>query len=205
MGSHKSYILIAFSALLVSEAWAGKTVNGLIFQLLPPPAKQCLYQPFHVWHEPDAFFKGLKQVKTKGTQQYRKGHDIVANYPAYTTVRVEFWQGLPEMNSCSPLLPAFDPAKLKFHVEWQNASQIVPVKGNFSVSEELSPQTWCEDKCTGRWVYELRMDSQDVPLQSNLVFTIETEEGTRLAKYVGKLSSAKVQQQVHPFDIATSQ
>ncbi len=107
------------------------------------------------------------------------------------------------MNSCSPL-PTFDPAKLKFHVEWQNGSQAVPAKGNF-VAQELSPQTWCEDKCAGHWVYALRMDSEDVPLQNNLVLTIETEGGTRLAKYVGKLSTTKVQQQQHPFDIAASQ
>jgi len=204
MSSYKSYVLIALSALLVSEAWAGKTVNGLSFELSPPPTKQCIYQPFQVRHEPNAFFKGLKEVKGKSPPQYRKGHDIVANYPDSTTVRVEFWQGLPEMNSCSPL-PTFDPAKLKFHVEWQNSSQAVPAKGNSVDSQELSPQTWCEDKCAGHWVYALRIDSEDVPLQSNLVLTIETEGGTRLAKYVGKLSTTKVQQQQHPFDIAASQ
>src|SRR5205823_812752 len=54
MSSYKSYVLIALSALLVSEVWAGKTVNGLSFELSPPPTKQCIYQPFQVRHEANA-------------------------------------------------------------------------------------------------------------------------------------------------------
>jgi hypothetical protein len=80
---------------------------------------------------------------------------------------IEFWQAVPEFNSCNAL-PSFDPAKVKFHLEWQNDSQIVPAKGIFALSEESSPQTWCEDKCAGHWTYELRIDSQNVPLQDNL-------------------------------------
>jgi hypothetical protein len=183
--------LLIGSVVFAGQAWAGaKTVNGLAFQLSPPPKEHCLFQPFHVWHERDAFFKGLKQVKTKPTTQYRRGHDVVENYPDSTTVRVELGQGLPEFNSCI-VLPKFDPAKLQFRVEWQIGSQVAPAKGTFVVAERSSPQPWCENRCTDYWAYELRIDSQNVPLQSELLLTIETKDGTRLAKYLGKLSTAQ--------------
>lgn len=201
MRNQKSYVVLAFSALLINEAWAGaKTVNGLSFQLSPPPKQQC-FQAFRIWHEPDAFFKDLKRVKSKGKSEYRKGHDIVANYPDVITVRVAFAQDLTGINSCAPL-PTFDPANLRFLVEWQNDTHLVPAEGKFLVSEKL-PQTWCEGKCGERWAYELRIDSQDVSLQSDLVVTIETLDGARLAKYVGKLS-ADVQPNQYPFDVAPS-
>jgi len=154
--------------------------------------ERCLSQPFHVWHERDEFFENLEEVKSKPTPQYRRGHDSVVNYPDSTTVRVDVWQGLPEFNSCF-VLPQFNPAKLQFRVEWQIGTQVVPAKGTFAVLERSSPQPWCENICAGWWTYELRIDSQDVRLQNQLVLTIETEDGTRLAKYLGKLSTAKQQ------------
>jgi hypothetical protein len=200
MGSCKNYVLVAVSALFLSEGLfaAAKTVQGLDFELSPPPKQPCLSQPFYVWHEPDAFFSNLKEVKAKGGREYHKGHDTVANYPASLTVRVELWQGLTGSNSCLPLT-AFDPGSLKFLAQWQKDSQLVPAAGIFLVSEQSSPPTWCEDMCTAAWVYELRIDSQDVPLRSNLVLTIATREGTPLAKYVGKLSTTRInEQQLRP-------
>src|SRR5215471_865942 len=78
-------------------------------------------------------------------------------------------------------------------VEWQIGTQVVSAKGTFAVLERSSPQPWCENICAGWWTYELRIDSQDVRLQNQLVLTIETEDGTRLAKYLGNLSTAKQQ------------
>lgn len=80
------------------------------------------------------------------------------------------------------LIPAENPPvkrrsePLQFRVEWQIGQQVVPAKGTVAVSERLSPQPWCENRCAGLWEYELRIDSQDVPLQSQLAVTIETEE-----------------------------
>lgn len=189
MGGCKGYLLLAVSAMLVGTASAGgKAVSGLSFRLSPEPKVPCLFQPFHIWQQPDTFFKDLKQFKRKQTLQHRRGSDIVEKFPDSTNITVEFWQGLSEFNRCS-VLPPFDPAKVKFHLEWRTDSQIVPASGIFVVSQE-SPQTWCEDKCAGRWVYELRIDSQNVPLQDNLVVRIEAEDGTRLAEYVGKLDTS---------------
>jgi len=197
----KGYLLAACLAFLSAQVWArAKAVNGLDFQLSPPQKEHCLSQPIRVSHERDVFFKDLKEVQSKPTTQYRRGKDIVVNYPDSTTVRVELWQGLPELNSCL-VLPRFDPAKLQFRVEWQIGPEVAPAKGTFVVSEPVSPQPLCEDRCAGLWAYELRIDSQDVPLQSQLVLTIETQDGTRLAKYLGRLSTAKRSEQQPPFAI----
>ena len=164
-------------------------MNGLRFSSPPQSKVPCLSQPFQIWHWPDPiFFKDLKQVKSKpGTRQYRRGRDLVDNFPDSTDITVEFWPGLPEFKACSAL-PPFDPANVKFHLEWKHDAQIVPAKGTFFVSEE-SQQPWCEDNCSGRWTYQLRIDSQDVPLHDNLIIRIEAEDGTRLAEYVGELDA----------------
>jgi len=205
IAGRQSCFLIISSLTLVATAWAAsRTVNGLDFQLSAPPKQQCAFQPFHVWQEPDSFFRDLKQVKSKGALQYRRDRDIVASYPDSTTVRVEIRLGVPELSSCS-ILPPFDPAKLKFHIEWRSDSRTAPANGKVVQWQDSSAQPWCEDKCAGRWVYELRIDSQDVPLQDNLVIRIEAQDGSRLAEYVGKLSTAKLQQQQHPFNIPVSE
>jgi len=203
MDSRQSYLLVVLFLALIATGWAAsKRVNGLNFQLSPPPKQQCVFQPFHVWQEPDSFFKDLKQVKSKGALQYKRGRDLVASYPDATTVRVEFGRlGVPEFNSCS-VLPPFDPAKLKFHIEWRSDSRTTPANGKVVQWQDSVAQPWCEDKCAGRWVYELRIDSQDIPLQNDLVIRIESQDGSRLAEYVGKLSTAKQQ---YPFDIRVSE
>lgn len=179
-------------AILISNSWAGgKTVSGLKFELAPPKSP-CLYQPFQVWQEPDPFFKDLKQIKTKGTLHYKRDHNVVTNFPESTTVSVMFSQGFHEFGSCTAL-KAFDPAKIKFRVEWKNDSQIVPAKGNFAVSED-SERTWCEDSCTRLWIYELRIDSQNMSLADRLIIRIDAEDGTPLAEYVGKLSTSNIEQ-----------
>jgi hypothetical protein len=188
MAIYKGYVLFIVSATLIGTASAGgKNVNGLSFRPSPQPKVPCLFQPFQIWQQPDPFFKNLKQVKSKGTVQYRRGRDVVENFPDSTNITVEFWQGVREFDACNPL-PRFDPAKVKFHLEWKHDSQVVPAEGSFVVSEE-PPQTWCEDRCSRHWTYELRIDSQNVPLQDSLVIRIEAEDGARLAEYIGKLGT----------------
>lgn len=173
-----------------------KSVVGLDFQPSTLPRPNCTAQPFFVSQERDEFYKGLKEVKSKPAVPYRRGHDVVVSYPDSTKVRLELWKEFPETNPCL-VLPKFDPAKLQFRVEWQNGQQIVPGKGKFAVSEPSSPQPWCEDKCRAVWAYELTVDSEKVPLQSQLILTIETEDGTQLAKYLGKLSTARRSEPQH--------
>ena len=65
----------------------------------------------------------------------------------------------------------------------------MPAKGTVLKSDELRPGVWCEDECVGGWIYELRIDSQDVSLNDNLVIKIEAEDSTQLLEYIGKFST----------------
>jgi len=197
-------VLVCFG-LFLGPAWARKkNVSGIVFAPAHSSKVQCVFQPFSVFQPRDRFFKDVELVKVKGKPQYRRGRDTVENFPDTTTVIVVFWRGPAALNACSAL-PAFDPARLKFHVEWSGGSQSSTAQGRFVQSEESSPDLWCEDSCSGRWTYQLMIDSQDVPLTNELVITIEAEGGTRLAEYVGKLSTSGVQQsQPHLMEATTS-
>ena len=189
MGSWKQSAAVVLSATLITVAFARqKKVYGLGFE----PAKQanavCGSSYFYIWHEADPLFKNLKVVKSKGTLHYYRGHEAVASFPDSTIVRV-FWRTPSTINVCSPL-PKFDPAQVRFYVEWRDNGQVVPANGTFVKSEQVAPAAWCEDNCVDAWVYQLRIDSQNVPLHDTLAIRIDAQDGTRLAEYIGKLSTA---------------
>lgn len=186
--------------LFLIPARAGEKVSGLGFQPAQGQKVPCLFQPFSVAQRQDPFFRGLEQVRKRGKLQFRRGRDVVSNFPDALTIWVDFRNGPTALSRCSAL-PAFDPAKLKFSVQWKNGSQISPAEGKFLVSEESSPETWCEDNCSARWSYELRIDSQNVPLTDELVIRIDAENGTSLAEYVGKIGKADSQTPPLPMQV----
>ena len=185
MAGCKVCFLFAVSAMLVSGASAGgKKINGLNFQLAL--ADSCFSQYIYIWPAPDPYFENLTQRKIRGIPQYRRGNNIVASFPDSTTVLVVFWQDLSALSACGT---AFDPARLKFYLLWNNDSQTIPANVKSVFVRKSLPQNWCEYKCSTRWTYELKIDSQDVPLHNDLLLRIESEDGGRLAEYVGKLSA----------------
>lgn len=190
MSACKRLVLLTVAVAVTGHGWAGKkTVHGLLFQPNPLPKTPCRVEPFYVWHDPDPFFKDLKQVKNHAAVEYRRGQDLVTSFPEAIVVRILYWpQGAPEVGACA-LVPAFDPAKVKFRVEWRSEGLHLPADGDFVVSGSAAPRPWCEEKCAGQWSYELTIDSQNISLRSDLVIRIETAEGVRLTEYVGKIST----------------
>jgi hypothetical protein len=185
MNGWKHTAVVVLSAALITVAAAReKKVYGLVFEAVRPlkaPPVSCY---FLILQGADPFFKNLKQVKSKGSVEYRRGHDVVTDFPDSITARVFFRPS--DLSNCGAL-PAFDPARIKFRVEWQNGTQIVPAKGT-EIKHELRPGVWCENNCVGTWIYELRIDSQNVPLNDNLVIKIEAEDSTQLVEYIGKFN-----------------
>ena len=189
MGSWKQSAAVVLCATLIAVAVGRqKKVYGLSFETSQQSKAVCGSNYFYIWHEADPLFKNLKVVKSKGTLHYYRGHEAVASFPDSTIVRV-FWRTPSAINMCSPL-PKFDPAQVRFHVEWIDNGQVVPAKGTVVKSEQVAPSAWCEDNCVDAWSYQLRIDSQDVPLNDILAIRIEAQDGTRLAEYIGKLSTA---------------
>ena len=197
MRSGQGVLLFVLSAMVVSGAWAGgKKINGLSFELQSQPKPSCSL-PFYVWHEPDPFFEGLKQVKNKGSVQFRRGDNVVTNFPDSTTLIVEVIT--PESGTGACPAPPFDPSKVRFNLEWRNDGQTVPATGDVVVADKSSRQNFCEDRCVAHWRYELRIDSQNVPLGYELMVRIETREGHQLAQYLGKLTDKQSSFQMPPF------
>jgi hypothetical protein len=190
MSGWKHSAVVVLSATLITLALAReKKVYGLGFAPTQQANAPCGPRDFFVSHQADSFFSNLKVAKSKGIAHYYRGHAAVASFPDSTVVRVLFWHFPSVTNVCSPL-PTFNPAKVQFNVEWKDNGQVVPGKGSFVKSQEAAPASWCEDSCAGAWVYELRIDSQNVPLNDSLVIRIDAQDGTRLAEYTGRLSTA---------------
>jgi hypothetical protein len=192
MSGYRPISLWAFVIVLTCNGWArGKPVNGLIFQILSEPKIPCLFHPFQIWQKADPFFKDLKQFRKNQDLEYRRGKEVVANFPDSTTVVVAYSGSLTEFNSCMAL-PPFDPRTVKFRLTWKSDSQNFTANGTYVMWQESAPRPWCEERCAGAWEYELRIDSQNVPLQDSLIVTIEAQNGTRLTEYIGKLSTDNI-------------
>jgi hypothetical protein len=185
-GWKRSAVVFLSTALITIAAAREKRVYGLLFEAVRPLKAPSLSCYFFVLQDADPFFTNLKQAKRKGSVRYRRDHDVVTDFPDSITARVFFRPS--QLSNCGAL-PAFDPARIKFRVEWQNGTQIVPAQGTVLKSDELRPGVWCEDKCVGGWIYELRIDSQNVPLNDDLVIKIETEDSTQLVEYIGKFGT----------------
>ena len=186
----KICLLLPLTVILLSSARAGqkKKISGLIFQPSQNSKTPCVYSPIHISQEPNAFFQDLKQVKAKGTTEYRHGKDAVATFPDELTLRVEIVRGPATMPTCG-VTPNFDSATVQFRAEWWNGSQRVAAKGTVVRTDWEAPAIWCEDGCGGYWEYELRIDSENVPLKDQLVVRVDTENGTPIAEYVSELGT----------------
>lgn len=174
--------------ILVLLAWqiavAGAKKVTLDFEPTHPASPPCLRSPFIVLLEESPFFKDLKEVKKRKLLEYHHGKEVVQTFPDELEIKVNFLP-VPLLERCGY---TFDPANLVFHVEWQDKSQSRQATGTFVQSEIARPVTWCEDNCLGAWEYELRIDSQDIPLTSDLLIQINSENGVHVAEYVGKLA-----------------
>jgi hypothetical protein len=200
------WVLLAFLIVVVPALAGKKKVVALTFEPAHTSKTPCPFpfQPFLITQELDPFFKDLEQVKVKGKRQYRRRQDIVTNFPDTTSVAVVFSPSPTPLGACADL-PPFDPAKVKFHVEWRDGPRSTLGEGTYAQSKESSSDIWCEQACTQRWKYELSIDSQDVPLTEELVVTIEAENGARLAEFVGKVGAADLDllSQPHLLETAT--
>jgi hypothetical protein len=181
-------VSVALLALLTSPAFAGKKkIDGLVFRPAQPVGT-CANWPFLVSQEPDPFFKGLIRTKTHGTEQFRRGKDVVEKFPDELIVTVRFSQNA--VPSLCPINFGLDPKTIKFRAEWRAGPRNVNAKGTVVQAELQDQGPWCEDTCGGLWEYELRIDAEGVPLQDFLVIRVDASDGAKLVEYVGALGPA---------------
>jgi len=190
----KICVLLPLTLTLLTSAPAGqKKITGLTFQPSQNSQIPCAYSPIRISQEPNAFFQDLKQVKAKGMTEYRRGKDVVAIFPDEVTLRVEIARGPATLPTCG-VNPNYDSATVQFRAEWWDGSQRIAAKGTVVRTDWEAPAIWCEDSCGGYWEYELRIDSENVPLKDRLVVRVDTTNGTPVAEYVGELNTNDPQQ-----------
>ena len=191
--TRRVYILLFSLQVLLIPAFAGKKKAVVLgFHPAHGSKSSCRFQPFTLAQQRDQFFRDLQLVRVKGKPQYQKNGEAVTNFPDTTIVKVLFWRGPAGLDACTEL-PVFDPSKINFHVEWREGPRGAPAQGRFIESREPWREIWCENSCSGgQWTYELRIDSQNMPLPDELVIRIEAADGTRLAEFIGKVTESAV-------------
>ena len=187
------YVTIALVALLsVSAVAKDDNINVLVFRSADSigassKAPFCT-SPFRVWQELDPYFKNLKQKKVNGSVRFVREGEILKSFPREITVGFEFLNESEIPIPCPISARSYDPARVRFRAEWHNRPQITRASGLVVRTEHSHTGPWCEDKCGQSWTYELRIDSADVALTSQLEVTIDALDGTELADFVGELS-----------------
>jgi hypothetical protein len=187
-------VLPVLLAVLSAAAFgAGKKIEGLVFDPTPGSGQSvsggpCV-APFSLSQEPDQFFQNIKENTVNGSVRFERDGNIVKTFPDELILSFAY---LPThaLGSCTAVVAQFDPEKIKFKAVWRNGTEISPADGTFVLSEHQAPGVWCEQKCGGLWVYELRIESAGVPLTDQLEVTVEAGNGSRIAQFTGKLEVA---------------
>jgi hypothetical protein len=175
------------SILLFAEMASAGTKVSFDFEPTHPYSAPCPRSPFIVLPEPSPFFADLKEVTKHGLLQYRRGKNVVQSFPKELEINISFLPA-PLLARCGP---KFDPGTLRFHVEWQNGTQNRQAIGTVVQEKTARLDTWCEENCIRSWNYELRIDSEEIPLTSSLLIRVDSETGVPIVEYVGKLTQVE--------------
>lgn len=153
--------------------------------------------PFYIWQEPQPFFVHLKEKSNRKLVQFTREHELLKYFPDELALGFVYLKDSTPVASCTIIDRPFDPATIKFEAAWRNGVQRLPAKGvtvpSFSESESL----WCEDRCGGVWKYELRVESEAIPLTDRLEVRIRAADGSLLAEFIGELGPDALEQ-IHP-------
>jgi hypothetical protein len=187
----RPYFVLGFlSVLLVSPSPAKSRPKNMSIWMMPVEGCDAW---FYVEQEPNPFLTKVVEFKDRGVVKFRSDTGILENYPDEITLRIQYRRADDGLLSttvsakppkvCAPI----DPGRVKFKVMWSNKSRTLDAEGVVLQQENLGPEAFCELKCSDVWLYQLRIESKDVPLTDNLVILIDSPEGKHLAKLVGGL------------------
>jgi hypothetical protein len=190
MAYMRRYFAVALlSVVLVSSSPAKSKSKNMSVWMMPSDA---CGSGFHVEQEPNPFLSDVTESKEKGVVRFRSNSATLENYPDEITLLVQYRADAGFFRTAVPTNPPkacnpIDPNHVKFKAMWSNKSRTLAADGVVLRHKDLGPEPFCELTCSDLWVYELRIDSKDVPLTDNLVILIDSPEGKHLAKLVGGL------------------
>src|SRR5262249_33576842 len=145
---------------------------------------------FYVEQDPNPFFINVIEFKERGVIKFRSDTRTMENFPDEITLKIQYRGDAGFFRTTVPANPPkacdpIDPSSIKFKAMWRNTSRTVTADGVVLQQQNLGPEPFCELKCADLWLYELRIESKDVPLTDNLVILVDSPEGKHLVKLVG--------------------
>jgi hypothetical protein len=178
------------SVVLVSSAPAKSKPKNMSVWMTPVEGCDAL---LYVEQEPNPFLMNVTEFEEKGVVKFRSDTGTLENYPDEITLTIHYRRGNTGLfettvstkspKVCEPI----DPSRVKFKATWSNKSRTLAADGIVLKQEDLGPEAFCELQCSDWWVYQLRIESKDVPLTDDLTILIDSPDGTHLAKLVGGL------------------
>jgi hypothetical protein len=184
------FALVFLFLALVSSCPAKSKSKKMSIWMMPLEACDAW---FYVEQEPNPFLINIIEFKEKGVVKFRSDTGTMENYPDEITLKIQYRRAdagfLGSTVSTKPpkVCEPIEPSHVKFKAMWSNKSRTLAAEGVVLQQENLGPEAFCELNCSDLWLYELRIESKDVPLTDNLVILIDSPEGKHLAKLVGGL------------------
>ena len=152
----------------------------------------------------DDFFEGLEVRQTPLGPEYRKGSQVMTEFPQRVNVSVKTW--VWKCGTAQPEDPALAKSvleKLRLEASWKSGMKTRPVKEWSVRLRKPSLQEWMEDPATkklkemgleprdpdadGVWLFELTIRDEKIPLSDSLIIIIKTEDGKLAARFAGRL------------------
>jgi hypothetical protein len=136
--------------------------------------------------ETNPFFSNLKKTTKGAGVQFRRGKMLVQQFPDDLIIDVRVYTGphacaLPRNDAGEEFLRA-----LRFSLSSTHGSELRHITGVATRSKESSG-SWCEDRCSEMWTYELAIQAGDVPLTDAIILTITTGDGEQIEQFTGQL------------------
>src|SRR5690349_17602676 len=143
------------------------------------------------------FFRNLKRVDDADGTTYRRGHEIITDFPDELLVEFEIRDSpcSPDLKDTKPR-PALTPemlATLKLRLFWKASLEMRPVHNAKITETETRPlEPYASDAKKElpqryEWFYAMTVPSAGVPLTDSLVFVLETPDGHFAARVAARL------------------
>jgi hypothetical protein len=145
----------------------------------------------------DEFFENLKREDTNSGTLYRRGNDIVKEFPKtlHLSLSIVDTPCDPHMKQTNSRVYLTDEMihSLRLHFFWKRALELRPVKGIVESGGEVRPVPWyshgLEQELPKRfeWLVEFELPSEGVPLTDNLVLMVYTPDHHLVARGAARM------------------
>lgn len=182
-------ILLSFQVVLAAPLqkkaqtkYGANVFMGLDFQRFEDA---CIL--FSAYMTAGQFFEGLEVTETASGRRFRKASQSASSYPERAVVRFRavVWRcSAPPWEDPDPDLAKHIMISLRFEAQWKTGLELRPAEVLLMATSEGPHQirdTLWADK-SYEWIYDLSINSKDIPLTDHLILSAFSKDGKRLAR-----------------------